>query len=1050
MENKQTNKFLQMVRSYRLAFICLLLLVVLTGLRLLWVKVLFPLDESFRAEDGVIDLRGVELTERDLLTLDGEWEWYPDQLLTQQQLASNKQSPQYITVPGNWSKALNPDSGKALGYGTYHLRILTDPLQQPVMLWFKGIQASVEVEVNGELLATVGKVGTTASEYKPQNYSFKISNAKQGETAIELTMRVANFDSPYTGGITRSVQFSTLTKTNFISQYSIAFQFMVVLTMLLHALYACIIYFYRSKDHSLLITALVYFSVGVAVFSGHDKALLLWLPVTYSWMLKLRITALLWQNLCVLLTYRKFSGIAKISQGLKTYIAVLIALTVVILLAPTTIVNTILDKYIFMFVYLISYFWIIWVVGRMVFQKQTDRDVHLLLITGVSIISNLAWSINDSFSTSWNVYYPLDLMIAVTVFSTYWFKRYLRNSSEVLQLYEQLKVADKMKDRFLANTSHELRTPLHGIMNVTSSVYNREKDKLEEVSRKELELVGTVSRRMSHLLDDLLDVARLQEHRVTLQPEPFSLQATVTGVMAMLQHMTNGKPIELKVDISPSLPQVVGDEKRIVQIMYNLLHNALKYTETGTVAVTASVINERVEIRVTDTGVGMDQETQAKIFVPYMQGPDGIRDGRGIGLGLSICKQLLELHGTELAVESQHGQGSAFSFSLPVAQAGATGATYSLPADKALQQEAMLDMVHYSLLGYDEYFQAEQSSSHEPLPGLLQGGNLRILAVDDDPINLNVLAGILSSEPYELTTVCSAQEALELLERGRWDLLIADVMMPQISGYELTQRVRERFTVSELPVLLLTARSQPADIYTGFLAGANDYVTKPADGVELKYRIRALITLKQSIHDRLRIEAAYLQAQIQPHFLFNTLNSLMVLSEIDTDEMRKLGDAFASYLRISFNYLNTSAAVQLSHELELVEAYLYIEKARFGNRLQLEWEVDSDIELLLPPLSIQPLIENAVRHGLMSKASGGTIRLVIAKQADHVLVQVHDNGIGISEEQIERLLNRAMTAKGGIGIANTNRRLIQLYGQGLTITSKKGRGTTVSFSVPII
>src|SRR5690606_20063566 len=118
----------------------------------------------------------------------------------------------------------------------------------------------------------------------------------------------------------------------------------------------------------------------------------------------------------------------------------------------------------------------------------------------------------------------------------------------------------------------------------------------------------------------------------------------------------------------------------------------------------------------------------------------------------------------------------------------------------------------------------------------------------------------------------------------------------------LARTIRERFTISELPILLLTARSQLTDIYAGFAAGANDYVTKPVDALELKYRVWSLTTLKQSVDESLRMEAAYLQAQIQPHFLFNTLNSIMALSELDLDKMRDVSEAFATYLRCSFDF----------------------------------------------------------------------------------------------------------------------------------------------------
>ncbi|MFC9777221.1 sensor histidine kinase [Paenibacillus chitinolyticus] len=992
-------------------------------------------------------MRGLNLEDSSPLTLDGQWEWYPDQLLSRQQIQSEDLEAHGIQVPGDWGAALNPDSDTAYGYGTYRLRILIDPLEQPVAFWLKGIQTSSEIEVNGTVLGGAGRVAATASEYAPRNVSYKLSYSEKEETEIELLIRVANYDSPYSGGILRSVRFGSQAAVDSMSLYSIGFQLMTVMIMLLHGLYACIVYLYKPKDRSLFITGLVYLSVGIAIFSGHDKALLLWLPANYTWAIKIRTIVLLWQNLFVLLVYRKFAGAPSRSRGLQAYIAVLTGLTAVILIAPASVVNSMVDLPLVLPVYLISYVWFIWTAGTMAFKKRTDKDLILLLFTAACIMSNLAWSIAESFADIANVYYPIDLTVAVAVFSTYWFKKYLRNSNEISELYEQLKIVDKMKDQFLANTSHELRTPLHGIMNITENVYAREREKLEETSRKEMELLGTISRRMSYLLDDLLDIARLQENRVTLRPEPLSIQAVVPGVLVMLRYMAEGKPVQLQMNIAESMPPMMADEKRFVQILYNLLHNALKYTEKGTISVSAEAQEGHVEIRVTDTGVGMDDETQARIFMPYVQGAYGISDGRGIGLGLSICKQLVELHGGTLSVVSEPGQGSTFRFRLPLADAPATSLMQQvhLPDQEAAVTIQVIADPRLSLSDSE----LRNWSAHDGIPPLLQDKSIHILAVDDDPINLNVLVSILSAEPYSVTTVCSAQEALNLLETQQWDMLIADVMMPLMSGYELTQRVRERYSVSELPVLLMTARSQPADIYTGFLAGANDYITKPADALELKYRIRALITLKQSIHDRLRIEAAYLQAQIQPHFLFNTLNSLMVLSEIDTDKMRMLGEAFTSFLRISFDYLNTGEVVQLSHELELVEAYLYIEKERFRDKLEVVWEVEPDIRLLLPPLSIQPLVENAVKHGLLSRTIGGTVRLRVVRVDRGVLVEVSDNGIGIPPETIAHLLNPAMKEKGGIGISNTNRRLIQQYGQGLSIDSKPGKGTAASFVIPM-
>nr|WP_232243070.1 ATP-binding protein [Paenibacillus sp. GSMTC-2017] len=1016
---------------------------ILLGLRWTWSE-LFSTSDNHRPVNGLLDMRGIDLESSPSFYLDGQWGFYPKQFISYSDLQTEKNTPHPINVPGDWGNVLDAESGTSYGYGTYRLRILVDPLKQPVALWLQGLQAASEVEVNGMILSKIGKLATTASDYTPKNTSYTATYSVAGTTEMEILIRVTNFDEPLNGGITRSIRFGSLASIDDVRWYSIGFQLVTFIILLLHGLYAYILYLFNRQERSLLIMSLLTLTIGIAILIGHDNLLLLWLPINYEWAIKIRLISLLWQNLLILLLFRRFSSAPRKNAWLGVYIAALVCLSGFLVVVPPAWVNVFVDLRIFLIIYFIPFIWFIYIVGTMIFKKQTDKDVTFLLLTAAGIISNLLWSIAESAYSITTVYYPIDIIAAIIGFSTYWFKKYFRNALENTRLSAQLKKADKLKDQFLANTSHELRTPLHGIMNIAQTVVTKEQGKLSPSSLKEMELLITISRRMSHMLGDLLDVARLQEHRIVLQPEPLHIQSIVPGVISMLKFMIEGKPIKLTMTIAESMPPVMADEKRLVQVLYNLLHNALKYTAQGTITVSAETRNGTAIIHVTDTGVGMDEKTQARVFFPYEQGSYGISDGRGIGLGLSICKQLVELHGGTLTVRSKEGEGSVFSFELSLANK-----SNILSPQNQYPQLQLADEIKFA---HNEssspVTNMDDVTTSEPIPPLLKTVKMNILAVDDDPVNLSVLVGILSTEPYNITTVTSAGEVLELLRIKQWDLLIADVMMPSISGYELTQNIREHYSVSELPVLLLTARSQPADIYTGFSSGANDYVTKPVDALELKYRIRALISLKQSVSERLRIEAAYLQAQIHPHFLFNTLNSIMALSDIDTDKMLKLGEAFASYLRISFDFLNTGELVELSHELKLVEAYLYIEKERFEERLSIVWEVDRGFNLFLPPLSIQPLVENAVKHGLLSQYKGGTVHIRITRNDSSALVEVKDNGKGMDQNTALELLGRGMPSKGGIGISNTNRRLIQLYGQGLSIASTPDEGTTVSFVIP--
>ncbi|WP_282937291.1 ATP-binding protein [Paenibacillus sp. RC67] len=986
-------------------------------------------------------MRGRDLNHSSLISLDGQWQFSPAKLVSHQDVQWTEDQFRTIQVPGDWSSALSNESNSSYGYGTYHLRILVDPLKEPVSFWFRGIQASSEVEINGHVEGSFGKPAKNAEEYTPKNFSYTGSYSVEGATEIELLIRVANFDDPYNGGILQSIRFGNQAAMDYLRWYSIGFQLVTLVVLLLHGSYASILYWFNPHERILLLVCAVTLTAGVSIGTGHDNLILLWLPVNYTWGLKIRLLALLWHSFFIFLLYRKFSSAPPKSLWLRVFTGALISYSGFLLAASAPWVNGSFGLGIFSFFYLLPLVWFVYIIGTMVFRKHADNDGVFLILSAAGIMSSIVWSLWSSYTI---VYYPIDILAAIIGFSAYWFRKYFHNARENALLYEQLKKADKLKDQFLANTSHELRTPLHGIMNIAQTVVTKEQEKLNESSLKDMELLITISRRMSHMLGDLLDVARLQEHRIVLQLEPLQVQSIVPAVIAMLKFMIEGKPIQLNMNIVESMPPVMADEKRLVQVLYNLVHNALKYTEEGTITVSAEIRDGHAIIHVSDTGVGMNEETQERVFLPYEQGSYGISDGRGIGLGLSISKQLVELHGGALTVSSELGKGSVFSFDLPLASAS------NLPSSHdPLHSLTVKERVYEGTAGllFPDAAIGELATPVLISP-LLNDTKMKILAVDDDPVNLNVLVGILSTEPYTITTANSAHEVLDLLGTQQWDLLIADVMMPHMSGYELTQRVREHYSVSELPVLLLTARSQPADIYTGFSSGANDYVTKPVDALELKYRIRALTALKQSINERLRMEAAYLQAQIHPHFLFNTLNSIMSLSDIDTEKMRQLGDAFASFLRISFNFLNTGELVKLSHELELVKSYLYIEQERFGERLSIIWDVEPNISLLLPPLSIQPLIENALKHGLLSQSKGGTLHIRITRQDSSTLIEVKDNGKGMEQEKVIQLLSPTMKGTGGIGLNNTNRRLIQLYGQGLFIISQPNEGTTVSFIIP--
>lgn len=400
-------------------------------------------------------------------------------------------------------------------------------------------------------------------------------------------------------------------------------------------------------------------------------------------------------------------------------------------------------------------------------------------------------------------------------------------------------------------------------------------------------------------------------------------------------------------------------------------------------------------------------------------------------MGLSITKYLVEAHGGKIRVESKVGAGSKFYFSIPVST--------EVAGEKSWPYETAETEIAASVYGekHIEEFRYRYRSDGP-----------QIILVDDNKTNLMSLAGILKMESYSVTAVASSKGFFEEFKAaGEVSLVVLDVMLPGLSGYEICREIRKNFTVSELPVLMLTARTATQDIVMGMEAGANDYLAKPFDTDELLARVKTLIQLKQSVDKVLSSELAFLQAQIKPHFLYNALNTFVAISRYDVDKARDLITEFGNYLRRSFAFKDLSQLTSLKNELEFVRAYLEIEKARFEERIEVAYDLPDNLETRIPMLMLQPIVENAVVHGILPKDEGGRIEICIKREQTAFHFKVKDNGVGMAPDQKSSIFNRAFGS--GVGLSNIDRRLRKLYGKGLQINSMPGIGTEVTWCVPI-
>ena len=394
-------------------------------------------------------------------------------------------------------------------------------------------------------------------------------------------------------------------------------------------------------------------------------------------------------------------------------------------------------------------------------------------------------------------------------------------------LNRQLKQVDKLKDEFLANTSHELRTPLHGIIGLAESLMDGVGGPQSTTSAANLAMIVNSGRRLANLVNDILDFSKLKNHTLALNAKPVGLHSMTDVVLTLSRPLVGDKNLELINAVPLDLPAALADEDRLQQIFHNLIGNGIKFTDSGQVTVTATEIGSGLKVSVTDTGIGIAEKHFETIFNSFEQiSGDSGRVYSGTGLGLAVSKQLVQLHGGKITVESALGKGSTFSFTLP--------ASDEVPLEKPLSE---LGIEH----DVSRLHRHENEHEGENLPQVStssDGSAYRILLVDDEPVNRQVLRNYLSLHNYQLEEAANGEQALQIVANSRrFDLILLDIMMPGMSGYEVCQALRVDYPVNDLPVIFLTAKNQVADLVQSFAVGANDYLSKPIAKHELLTRV---------------------------------------------------------------------------------------------------------------------------------------------------------------------------------------------------------------------
>ncbi len=985
-------------------------------------------------QQGVLDLSAWDLHQQGMVNLDGEWEFYDGQLLEPADFVQPRADGSYLSVPGTWKGAIAAGGKSGKGYGTYRLKVMLRDADEIYGLKLRSIRMSHRLYIDGKLEGSSGLPAADRAGSQPGNtpYStFFHSDARE----IEIVLQVANYEY-ITGGIVNSIQFGLeedITRQNGIQ---IGTDVAAILILGMFGAYHLSFFFLRRGESIYLLSGLYLFFLLIAQSLFGEKILLRLFPaIPFELAYKLLDLSLSLSGVVILALFYKVDHRLFSFRKIVVLTAPIALYTLLIALLPYSVYSTVQ--------YLTSAYAaiiLLYMIGRMIYlysrneQLALDRKEWLFFI-GASV-SLLVFLLESVLYTENLVQVDLVSKVGVVCFITCMNFLLAVRFTNALQrteiLSHRLKISNQHKDEFLKHTSHEIKKPLHSMMNITAHLLDDEEHNLTEKQTQNLWLIKDTSRKLSMLIQDLIDVTRLKHGELPLRSTIVDVRVVAQLVIDVLRFELLGKPVRLENRVGSNI-WVVADENRLHQIMYNLVHNAIKHTDKGTIVVTSNLAAGKVHIAVEDTGSGISSDQHATMFDYFklLDHPLPWDEYTGRGLGLYISWKLVERMGGEIRIDwTEVGKGTRMTFALPCAE--------RVPASE-------------EPIGLTE---ERQRAVGDPLPfDILNQHEHTILIVDDEASNIYTLLNILRRNRYNVVTAFSAEEAMvKMKEHPHVDLVILDIIMQGRSGIELCQMLRRLYSILDLPILFATGKETSQDIALGFRVGANDYVTKPFDEETLIARIQTLIAMKTSIQEAIRNEHAFYQAQIKPHFLYNALSSVIAFCYQDGKKAAHLLSMLSQYLRYILDMDRTTLFVPLHQELELIQAYVEIEQARFGERFDFVCHVEESVlNRTIPSLCIQPFVENAIRHGLFEKEGRGRVRLMIHEGDRYLQVIVEDDGVGIPDDVLFQLSRgeRPNGGSGGIGIANIRKRIDAILGATLTISSELGRGTKAMICLPI-
>lgn len=405
------------------------------------------------------------------------------------------------------------------------------------------------------------------------------------------------------------------------------------------------------------------------------------------------------------------------------------------------------------------------------------------------------------------------LLLIYSLYRNYNFKKLknlelLEKNKELKLAKDKAEVASKLKSQFVSTITHELRTPLYGVIGITNMLVDEHKDLAQSPHLKSLKFSAKY---LLSLINDVLQINKIEENRIVLEKKTFNISDEIEFIINSLSFLAKKHRNQINVSIDAAIPEyLIGDKLRFSQILINLMSNALKFTQDGTVSISAELVELKdklyfIEFNIADSGVGIAEENKDKIFEKFVQVGRKEIDYQGTGLGLSIVKQLLQLFDSTIFLKSELGKGTTFNFTIAF-------------ENDMVKTNAIINNINVDMSSEQRF---------------------RLLVVDDNAINLLITQKTIEKFNYQCSTAASGKKALEILESETFDVILMDINMPIMNGFETTRLIREKGI--KTPIIALTAFDKEEVTEESLSAGFDDIISKPFDSKQLYKTINDVV-----------------------------------------------------------------------------------------------------------------------------------------------------------------------------------------------------------------